>query len=283
MIKNIHIPSSYTLIRRGRTSLLIKEEYKETLLRRGIDDIESFISMNRQGIKYLTGRTSHPSIPIDGDTRVVIRRYSHGGLFRKLTRDLYLSGARSFQELVLTEEVRSCGIPTVEPIGAIHRSVLLPLYRAYFLSIEVPRCKDLIQYLKDLQSLPHCQMLPAKRKTIAAAALLLRQFHQAGFFHRDLQLRNMLVTEKTVFLIDFDRSYRKSTLSLRERVDNLLRLNRSAEKWARLGLPITWRDRMRFFSIYAGDDAEIRKAIRKALRTYSFRGLLHRIGWTFGM
>jgi tRNA A-37 threonylcarbamoyl transferase component Bud32 len=281
MIKNIVIPPSYALIRRGKTSLLIKEEYKDTLMRRGIDDIESFIDMNRPGTKYLAGRTSHPSIPIDGDTRVVIRRYSHGGLFRKFTRDLFLSGARSFQELALTEEIRSCGIPTVQPIGAIHHSALFPLYRAYLLSLEVPHCKDLIQYLKDLRSLSLSQMLPSKRRIIGTAAVLLIHFHQAGFFHRDLQLKNMLVADERVLLIDFDRSYRKGVLSIRERVGNLLRLNRSVEKWARLGLPITWRDRMRFFSIYAGNDAEIREAMRKALRTYTLRSLLHRIGWVF--
>ena len=281
MIRNIVLPPFYTLLRHGKTSLLIREEYKELLLRQGIEDIESFIGRNRQGTKYLTGRTPHPSIPINGETRVVIRRYSHGGLFRKLTRDLYLFGARAFQELALTEEVRSCNIPTVQPIGAIHRSVLYPFYRAYILSLEVPHCKDLIQYFKDLNSLSHCERLPEKRKIIGSAAALLRQFHQAGFFHRDLQLKNLLVTDGRLLLIDFDRSYRKGVLSLRERMANLLRLDRSAEKWTRLGLPITWRDRMRFFSIYAEEDAEIRKAMRRALRTYSLRNLLHRMGWAF--
>jgi 3-deoxy-D-manno-octulosonic acid kinase len=283
MLKNVVIPHSYTLIKRGKTSLLLKEEYKDILLRQGIENVEGFINKRKEKATYLAGRTSHPSIPINGDTRMVIRRYSHGGLFRKFTRNLYLFGSRSFQELALTEEIRSRGIPTIQPVVAIHQSTFFSFYRAYLLSLEISHSRDLIQFFKDLNTHPSRTALSLKRKIIRSAALLLRQFHQAGFYHGDLQLKNILVADGRVFLIDFDRSYRKRTLSIKERIDNLLRLNRSAEKWVRLGLPITWRDRLRFFSIYAGDDIEIRAGMKKAFRTYSLRTIMHRIGWAFGM
>jgi hypothetical protein len=60
---------------------------------------------------------------------------------------------------------------------------------------------------------------------------------------------------------------------------NLLRLNRSVEKWKRFGLPITRIDRWRFFLAYAGDDKRIREAMERALRTYSLRLLFYRLGW----
>jgi hypothetical protein len=60
---------------------------------------------------------------------------------------------------------------------------------------------------------------------------------------------------------------------------NLLRLNRSAEKWRQLGLPITRTDRWRFFLAYAGEDVMIRKAMERAIRTYSMRYLFYRCGW----
>jgi tRNA A-37 threonylcarbamoyl transferase component Bud32 len=120
-----------------------------------------------------------------------------------------------------------------------------------------------------------------KRKTIRSAGLLIRQFHQAGFFHGDLQLKNILVAGDQLLLIDFDRSYRKTTLSIHERMKNLFRLNRSVEKWRRNGLPITRTDRWRFFLTYAGEDKKTRKAMERALRIYSLRVLLYRIGWAF--
>jgi tRNA A-37 threonylcarbamoyl transferase component Bud32 len=109
--------------------------------------------------------------------------------------------------------------------------------------------------------------------------VLLRQFHQAGFFHGDLQLKNILVSEEKPFLIDFDHSYQRGILTAPEKRKNLLRLNRSVEKWKRLGLPISRTDRLRFFKAYAGEDNEIWKVMGKALRTYALRLLLYRLGW----
>jgi len=260
----------------------LKEGYKDVLLKQGIDDLKTFLKKSRQTSHYHKGRTPHPSIPLEDGKRMVLRQYSHGGLLRTLTGNLYLFGARSFQELALTEEIRSCGIPTILPIGAIYHRTLFPFYQAYFLSLEVPRAMDLTQYLREIGPNPSRENLLLKRKTIRCAGLLIRHFHQTGFFHGDLQLKNILVAGDKLLLIDFDRSYRKPALSLHERMKNLLRLNRSAEKWKRLGLSITRTDRWRFFLAYAGDDKKIQEAVEKALRTYSIRFLFYRFGWTLG-
>jgi tRNA A-37 threonylcarbamoyl transferase component Bud32 len=280
MFKNIQIPPSFSLVEKGNVSLLLREEYKNLLLKQGIDDLKTFLKKSSQISHYLKGRTLHPSIPLEDGKRMVFRQYSHGGLLRSITRDLYLFGSRSFQELALTQEILSCGIPTIQPIGAIHRSIFPIFYKAYFLSLEVPRAKDLIQYFKEMVAPPSRENLSLKRKIIRSAGLLIRQFHQAGFFHGDLQLKNILVAGDQLLLIDFDRSYRKPALSIQERMKNLLRLNRSVEKWKRLGLPITRTDRWRFFLAYTGGDKKIREAMGRAIRTYSLRFLFYRFGWT---
>jgi len=280
MFENISIPPSFSLVQRGKVFLLLNEKYKDFLLQEGIEDIKTFLQRYRQTSKYLSGRTLHPSIPIKDGERLVIRQYSHGGLLRTLTRNLYLFGSRSFQELALTEEIRSCGISTIPSIGAIHHRIFFPFYQAYFLSLEVPHAMDLIRYFNGIEAHPSRENTSSKRKTIRSAGLLIRQFHQAGFFHGDLQLKNILVAGDELLLIDFDRSYRKPTLSAKERMKNLLRLNRSVEKWRRLGLPITRTDRWRFFLAYAGDDKKIRETMVKTLRTYSLRFLFYRLGWT---
>jgi len=279
MFKDIQIPASFSLIEKGRVSLLLREEYKNLLLAQGIDDLKTFLEKSRRAAHYLKGRTPHPSIPFEEGKRMVLRQYSHGGLLRAITGNLYFIGARSFRELALTEEIRSCGIPTIPPIGAIHHCIFFPFYQAYFLSLEVPHATDLIQYLNGINAPPSPESISLKRKTIRSVGLLIRQFHQSGFFHGDLQLKNILVAKDQPLLIDFDRSYRKSLLSAKERLKNLLRLNRSVEKWRRLGLPITRTDRWRFFLAYAGDDKKIKETMRKTFGTYSLRLLFHRFGW----
>lgn len=279
MFKHIQIPPSFSLIQKGSTYILLENGHKEPLLKQGIDNLETFLKKNSQVSDYLIGRAPHPCVPLEGEKRMVIRQYSHGGLLRAITGKLYFFGARSFRELVLTQEIRSCGIPTIHPIGAIHRRIFYPLYYAYFLSLEVPHAADLIQYLRQFGTRSSGENLFSKRKTVRSAGLLIRQFHQAGFFHGDLQLKNILVAGDRVLLIDFDRSYHKPKLSTRKRMKNLLRLNRSVEKWRRLGLPITRTDKWRFFLAYAGDNKEIREAMEKALRTYPLRVLFYRFGW----
>jgi 3-deoxy-D-manno-octulosonic acid kinase len=279
MFKRIDIPPSYSQIRTGKVFLVLKEKYRDNLLQQGIEDIEGFLEARRETSKYLHGRTPHPSVPLKDEERMVIRLYSHGGIFRFLTRDLYLFGTRSVQELALTEKILSCEIPTIQPIGAIHRSALLLFYKAYLLSLEISGATDLIQYFQQIGPHPSREQLIQKRKTIRSAGLLIHQFHGAGFFHGDLQLKNILLSGEQLFLIDFDRSYQKEVLTSDEKKKNLLRLNRSVEKWKRFGLPITRTDRFRFFQAYAERDEEIGKTMAKALRTYSVRHRFYRWKW----
>ncbi len=276
MPRNVSTPPGFSCIRKGKVSFLMKEEYKNLLLQLGIEDLESFLKKCRQSPTFLKGRALHPSISLREGERVIVRQYLHGGLFRNFNRSLYLFGSRSFRELILTEEIRSSGIPTVQPIAAIHRFILRPFYQAYFLSLEIPNSKDLIQYLWEIGTSPSREKVLLKRKMISSVGLLIQNFHRLGFFHSDLQLKNILVAGNQLFLIDFDRSFRKKPLSAAKRIRNLLRLNRSAEKWRNLGLPIHRTDRWRFFLAYAGEDETIRKAMKKAIRTHSIRRLLYR-------
>jgi len=279
MFKKIAISPFFSFIKKGKVSLLLKDSYKDFLLKQGIDDLKTFLKRYKNP-HYHQGRTAHPSLPLENGKRMVLRRYSHGGLLRSVTGDLYVFGTRSFKELAITEEVRSCGIPTVEPIGAIHQVTDLPVfYRAYLVTLEVPGAINLIQYFEKIGTKPDRWMLSHKRKMIRYTGLVLRQFHQTGFFHQDLQLKNILITGDRILLIDFDRAYRRPILSTSKKMKNLLRLNRSAEKWKQNGLPITRTDRWRFFLAYAGDDQEIRGAMERVIRTYWLRFLFHRLGW----
>jgi 3-deoxy-D-manno-octulosonic acid kinase len=280
MLKYFLTPPFCSLIQRGKVSLLLKEEYKNLLLQQGIEDFKTFLERYGQISSNLKGRTLHLSALLKDGQRMVIRRYSHGGWLRFLTRDLYLFGSRSFQELGLIEEIRSSGIPTVRPIGAIHASIFPFFYKAYFLSLQIPGAEDLTHYLLKIRSHPSRYQIIEKRKIIHDVAILIRHFHREGFYHGDLQLKNILVAEDRPLLIDFDRSYRKKVLTLKERIDNLLRLNRSVEKWKRLGLPLTRTDGWRFFMAYSEGDPKIRGTLEKALRTYSIHFSLHRCIWT---
>lgn len=279
MVKNIANLASFSLIERGKVRLLLRNDYRDLLLQKGIVDVDHFLRSCQQAATSFEGRTIHPSIAVGEGQRGVVRQYTHGGFLGALNRKLYLFGSRSFRELALTEKIRASGIPTAQPLAAIEHSIFGPFYHAYLISLEIPGAQDLPEYLRGLGSSLTGERFKEKRRTIRSVGLLIREFHRAGFYHSDLQLKNILIRNGEPFLIDFDRSYHQLPLPPRARVKNLLRLNRSVEKWKRLGLPVTQGDRWRFFLSYAGDDEDLRKELRKALPGYQRRLSFHRLFW----
>src|SRR5512136_2984636 len=101
IVKGIRIPPSFALVKKGKMSLLLRDDDKDLLLQQGIEDVEGFLGRRQSIAKHLEGRTPHPCVPLRSNEWMVVRRYSHGGLFRGLTRDLFVFGSRSFRELVL--------------------------------------------------------------------------------------------------------------------------------------------------------------------------------------
>ena len=111
-----------------------------------------------------------------------------------------------------------------------------------------------------------------KGEIIRAVALSVRAMHEAGLYHNDLHLKNILIARKAPFkayIIDLDKSSLHESLSLNQRIKNLLRLDRSVEKFMTAGAyrrasgrfavtnntplrPITQRDRLRFLRDYMG-------------------------------
>ncbi len=252
-------------------------------MRQGIEDIEGFLKKKEPGLQVPHGKDSSPLRSyqrrgMDGCASLLPRRTAPGDH----------AGPLSFRVEIIPGNSLDRGNPRLGytncPSGRSHSSPRIPLSFIRHTSFRWRSLQPetLPNTFRSWGSRPSGETLPAKRKVIRSAGLLLRQFHRSGFFHADLQLKNFLVSGDTLFLIDFDRSYRKEKLSTSEVLKNLLRLNRSAEKWIRRGLGITRADRLRFLLAYAGDDKTIREEVKRALRYNSLRSLFHRMIWSVG-
>jgi len=122
-----------------------------------------------------------------------------------------------------------------------------------------------------------------KRGVIKKAGALVRSMHDAGIFHGDLNLKNIVLqTNKprqiTCYLIDFDKSFVRAHLREHLRIRNLLRLNRSTEKFKNQGLPITRTDALRFLSAYFQNPPDFKARLKKINRWYKYHMHLHRWG-----
>jgi len=266
----------------GRTTILVKDEYRDQILSlKGslsgkIKEGELF-----PGVSLLKGRNVIPCIPIKGsDDRMIIKHYEHGGLFRKITRDILLGNSRPFRELVILETAFQKGIPVPEALAARVDRIFGPFYKGEITYKEIPHSTNLLEYLKRLNRRPKEEKISAKRKIINSLAEAIKKMHASGIYHADLNIRNVLIRNTgkgiQIYLLDFACSKVIENISLRAKIKNLARLNRSCEKWK---APLTDMDKLRFFLSYFRGNRLVEANPRKYIRQCSHFHWGHKIYW----
>lgn len=158
------------------------------------------------------------------DGHGLVRTYLRGGMVAHVLRDAYVLVNRPLRELRVHAHVHAAGLAVPEPLGACweRRGMLV---RGAFSAKVIP-AKHLQDYLTtdagDDEVLRRC-------------GAVIRQMHDLGVWHADLQVRNILVGDGEVYLIDFDNARLRGGVSPLQRARNLFRLRRSFEK---NGLPL---------------------------------------------
>ena len=154
---------------------------------------------------------------------LVLRHYRRGGLVRHLSADKYFwrgeDNTRPFTEWQLTYRLHRAGLPVPAPIACryVHSGMT---YRGDLITERLPTVGSLAECLRKgaLSIL-----------TWILICRCVRRFHDLGVCHADLNAHNILLSEETVYLIDFDRcELRKAAGFWRD--ENLVRLRRSLEK-----------------------------------------------------
>ena len=153
----------------------------------------------------------------------VLRHYRRGGLVGKLFHDHYLGvnpgHSRAWREWHLLAALYAQGLPVPRPVAA--RVVTgLGVYGADLITERIADACTLADRLKKS---------PQPEAVWLAVGRCIRQFHDAGVFHADLNSNNILFDgQGKVFLIDFDRGCFRAPGSWQQR--NLARLQRSLKK-----------------------------------------------------
>lgn len=203
--------------------------------------------------------------------RLVVRKYLHGGIFRALTRDLFIGRGRVVSEAETMAYLRERGFPVAAPFCAVVERLVIAK-RLYLATTFEENTVNLLEYLEGCTG--ERQRLRLARKL----ARILWLLQQSGVYHPDFHLRNVLVTqEKELVLLDFDRAHRK-TMSRRDMRSMFSRLGRFVAKMERQGrLKVSDREKAMFLRAYArhsGCDltAEMARSARRS-------ALFHRLGW----
>lgn len=280
-----HIPPGYGVVRQGKTTVVLKESCRDVLLRMGITEPARMCSGAACAPEQYRGRAAvrRLDFPGEGNGGIVIRQYRRGGKVQRFVSLLYWGASRPLQELWVSTQAQARGVATAEIIAACHLEVFGSLHRGYLVSREIPAGQDLADYLVSLpHPLPRGRLLQ-KRKAIEKLGTLVRAMHDAGIWHADLNLKNLVLEGGDAeagrgYVIDFDKSKVYASLPERKRINNLLRLNRSAEKFKAKGLAITRTDVLRFLRAYYQNPPDFKSIVQDLARRSQHHLFFHELG-----
>ncbi len=180
------------------------------------------------GKKGMGNRASGFAVEVEGVPPLFVRRSRRGGMMRFLG-DLYLDFVpRVVNELAIAQEASRRGVAVAEPIGAmverllpgVHREVMITRALSGLTLWEFVRTDD------DPEVRAHVFRLVRRA---------VDRMHEAGLFHADLNLHNVLVTPEgesiSIVLLDLDKArlYPRALPNFMRR-RNLARLARSIRK-----------------------------------------------------
>jgi len=175
-----------------------------------------------QNIKTLSvGRDVIYLLPIDTEHKLLIKIYTHGGLF-SFFKYWFLTN-RCLNEFNLFTRILDNNLPVPEYLGIfwIKKHVFY-------------KCGVITQYIPDAYTLEEFLISDSisndeKQNISLKTGEIIKRMHRLGVYHKDLQTRNILIDSKSnsVFLIDFDKAMTKKNLNNFHRSFNLIRLKRS--------------------------------------------------------
>ncbi len=237
-------------------------------------------------VSELSGRRPLHELVVEGK-RLIVRRFSHGGLMRWITGERYLDPQRPFRELLLSDTLRRAGIATPQVVGARSRPAKGWGWNLDLISRHVPGTTDL-GFLLRLARRGELQE-SAKHALLRETGSLVRKMHRHGCLHADLTPTNILTNADVVegqqpklWVIDLDQSIIREKPTRVELLQNLRRLYRYvARREHELGPVLSAKDYQRFMMAYE-PKREKRRALMKEIQSaHRRRQFLHGLGWLF--
>lgn len=222
----------------------------------------------------------------------VVRRFSHGGLWRFATGRRFKDPSRPFREIQLADHLARHDIRTAEIVAARARRTSGSWWELDLVTRRVDSVLDLGELMGRAR---RGEVAP---RVISACSTALGQcvqrLHACGFFHADLTPNNVLVNESVLVgadplltVLDLDRARVLQVWSDEDRRTNLRRLYRFvARREERDGRALRRTDYARFFTQYSVDREAWQADWHAIERDHARADGWHKFGWlleqTFG-
>ena len=219
------------------------------------DSLERLLGDEDSADRISGGRGTARRIATDQGT-VIVRRYRRGGAMRWLGDRYFGFRPRPFREFRVLLRARRRGLPVPDAIAAVVERRFGLAYRGHLLMREISGSLPILDFLRRHPDLDVVPLL----------ARGLRELHDAGLWHPDLNLGNVMVVMRSygasLAFVDLDRArLRDRPLGIAARRRGLRRLRRSAAKLdpvgRLLGAPALGRLEEIYWRLEPASDAQV--------------------------
>ena len=280
----IHIPEGYRWETRGRVAVLARKDLFDILSGLGIFEHGDPLHWRGASGVIHGGRGHAVRLSLEGGPTLVVKALLRGGLIGVFNPCFHAGPGRLFREAALSNHLIQEGVPAAPVLlGRAERGPWGGFWRLHLGTEEMEGARTLREIAR--RALEERSGLTRPGKAFHEAGRVVRKLHDAGVFHEDLNLGNLLALPEEgregwkVWIIDLDRSLAGPPLERAPRVANLARLLRHAVKhgvWDLSSFPSLWH---RFLEGYGGDEGEAEALAREVARRFRRSLLLHRLSW----
>lgn len=210
------VPANYFLIDKGSSVAIISGE--------GTESIAAALLYGKDCITLDSkGRGAMASFPWKDGREGILRRYRRGGLIRFILRDRFLFANRPLREFRVHNAAQKRGVPVPRLLGVCWTRN--GIFYSGAIATQKSAGVDLHEWL-----LSETHEAGERLRVLRACGELVRQLHESGIIHGDLQVKNIFISQQGPLLLDFDAATSASRPQQWRRECNLLRLRRSFAK-----------------------------------------------------
>ncbi|MCC7172196.1 MAG: hypothetical protein IT459_17250 [Planctomycetes bacterium] len=242
------LPGGYEERERGRFRVAARSDALAAFVAAGALDGRPVSELGRVVAPVGGGRAQASCIEIPGiASSLLAKRVTRGGLLAPIVPDVFAFD-RGYAELLVTETLRAQGV-RVPALVAVRLTAVHGWIARGAIELFVEwrdGASDLVSWCARPRSRAE------RTRGLRNVGVELARMHAAGVVHEDLNARNVLVDGSgQAWLVDLGAS-RVAQATPARRIENLVRLLRSAAKTDLLGSKLTTTDLVRVARGYAG-------------------------------
>ena len=235
----------------GKYTINMRREWDVKVLADMINEHALSLIKNADNVIKSAYKTAVTRIQASHETThsVCIKEYKYPAVVKKFLYSFFRSSAR--KAWYAAHGMLASNFLTPKPIALCEEKRFGILKKSFLIMEDISCCLPCYRYV--VEKFNYCYdkvTTEKKQKFISLLATSFQQLHDSGIYHADLKGSNILIRELPdtwdFFYIDLDRVRFNTTITRKEKINNLTQLNASLPNC------VTYTDRLRFYRIYTG-------------------------------